>query len=160
MEIYICICVCISHCAAANTRPFKCMLITADLSVNEKYISIVWGWSQPSVPGLLQQRRGRGCCRFRLAKRRDWHRMDECSLGQSAVAGYQSGLINGALRRKQMPPSPIVPINRLPPPSFTADLDEAAGGHRRPVGVAASPAIKVHLLAIFFSDKRQKNNVL
>lgn len=92
------------------------------------------------------------------SKRRDWHRMDECSLGQSAVAGYQSGLINGALRQKQMPPPTphIVPINCLPPPSFTADLDEAAGGHRRPVGVAASPAIKVHLLAIFFSDKRQK----
>lgn len=114
MEIYICICVCISHCAAANTRPFKCMLITADPSVNEKHISIVWGWSQPSVPGLLQQRRGRGCCGFRLAKRRDWHRMDECSLGQSAVAGYQSGLINGALRRKQMPP-PLRP--HQPPPS-------------------------------------------
>lgn len=39
-----------------------------------------------------------------LAKLSDWHRMDECSLRQSSVAGHQSRVINGPLRWKQMPP--------------------------------------------------------
>lgn len=72
-----------------------------------------------------------------LAKLSDWHRMDECSLRQSSVAGYQSLLINGPLCWKQMPPS------------FTTDLDGAAKGHQHPIGLARSPPIKIHLLAIF-----------